>query len=116
MQNASNTHSKFNTVKFDLADEKDRYTLHKAFVAWVTNSSSILPESNFIYNDARQELPNRNMYFTDSDEHVYINIRWSKGYTGEFKRVNQDDSDLSIPVDLKAAAAEKMRLWRTGYF
>ena len=40
-----------------------------------------------MYNKARQELPNRNTYFTDSDEHVYIDIRQSKGYTGEFKRV-----------------------------
>ena len=35
---------------------------------------------------------------------------------GEFERVNQDDSDLSITIDLKAAAAKKMRLRMTGYF
>ena len=69
-----------------------------------------------MYNDARQELPNRNTFFTDSDERVYIDIRRSKGYTGEFERVNRDDSDLSITVDLKAAAAKKMRLRLTGYF
>ena len=55
-------------------------------------------------------------YFTDSDKCIYIDIRQSKGYTGEFKRVNQEDSDLSITVDLKAAAAKKMRLRVTGYF
>ena len=75
LQNASNTYSEFNTVKFDLKDEEDRYTLFNASVAWVTNSSSIVPESNFMYNEARQELPNRNTDFTDSDECVYINIR-----------------------------------------
>ena len=69
-----------------------------------------------MYNDARQELPNRNMYFTDLDECVYIDIRRSKGYTGEFERVNRDDSDLSVTVDIKAAAAKKMRLRVTGYF
>ena len=88
LQNASNTCSEFNTVKFDLEDEEDRYTLYNAFVAWVTNSSSIVPESDFMYNEARQELPNRNTYFTDSDERVYIDIRRSKGYTGELERVN----------------------------
>ena len=46
LQNDSNTYSEFNTVKFDLA-----------FVAWVTNSSNIVPESDFMYNEARQELP-----------------------------------------------------------
>ena len=56
------------------------------------------------------------MYFMDSDERVYINIRRSKGYTGEFKRVNRGDSDLSITVDLKAANAKKMRLHVTGCF
>ena len=116
LQNALNTYSEFNTAKFDLEDEKDRYTLYNAFVAWVTNSSSIVPKSTFMYNKTRQELPNRNTYFTDSDERVYIDIRRSKGYTGEFEKVNQDDSDLSITIDLKAAAAKKMRLRMTGYF
>ena len=116
MQNASNTYIEFSTVRFDLKDEEDRYTLYNAFVAWVTNSSSIVPKSNFMYNETWQELPNRNTYFTDSDECVYINIRRSKGYAGEFKRVNQDDSDLSVTIDLKAAAAKKMRLCVMGYF
>ena len=69
-----------------------------------------------MYNKARQELPNRNMHFTDLDECIYINIRRSKGYTGEFEKVNQDDSDLSLTVNLKAAAAKKLRLHITGYF
>ena len=116
LQNASNTDSEFNTVKFDLENEEDQYTLHNAFVAWVTNSSSIAPESDFMYNVTRQELPNRNKYFTASDERVYIDIRRNKGYTGEFERINRDDSDLSITIDLKAAVAKKMRLRVTGYF
>ena len=69
-----------------------------------------------MYNVTRQELPNRNKYFTASDERVYIDIRRNKGYTGEFERVNRDDSDLSITINLKAAAAKKMRLRVTGYF
>ena len=64
----------------------------------------------------RQELPNRNTYFTDSDEKVYIDIRRSKGFTGEFERVNRDDSDLIVTVDLKNAATKKMRLYSTGYY
>ena len=79
-------------------------------------SSSIVPESEVMYNEARPELPNRNMYFTDSDERVYIDIRRSKSYTAEFKRVNWDDSNLSVTVNLKAAGAKKMRLHVTSYF
>ena len=116
LQNASNTYSEFNTIKFNLEDEEDRFVLHNSFVAWVTNGSSIVPESDYIYNEIMQELPNRNTYFTDSDQKVYIDIRRSKGFTGEFERVNRDNSDLVVTVDLKNAAAKKMRLYITGYY
>ena len=75
-----------------------------------------VPEADYLYNKTKQELPNRNTYFTDSDEKVYIDIRRSKGYTGEFERVNRDDSDLVVTVDLKKAADKKMRLYITGYY
>ena len=116
LQNASNTYSEFNTIKFDLEDEEDRFTLYNAFAAWVTKGSRIVPESDYIYNEIRQELPNRNNYFTNSDERVYIDIRGSKGYIGEFERVNGDDSDLVVTVDLKNAAVKKMRLYVPGYY
>ena len=114
LQNASNTYSEFNAMKFDLEDEEDRFTLYNAFVAWVTKGSSIVPESDYIYNEIRQELLNRNVYFKNSDERVCIDIRRSKGYTDEFEKVNRDDSDLVVTVDLKNAATKKMRLYVTG--
>ena len=49
--------------------------LYNLFVAWTTKSSSIVPESDYMYNEIRQELPSRNTYFMDSDERVYIDIR-----------------------------------------
>ena len=116
LQNASNTYSKFNTIKFNLEDEEDGFVLYNTFVAWVTKGSSIVPESDHLYNEIRQELPSRNNYFTDSDERVYIDIRRSKGYTGEFERVNRDDSDLVVTVDLKNTATKKMRLYVPGYY
>ena len=116
LQNASNTYSEFNTIKFNLEDEEDRYVLYNAFVAWVTKDSSMVPERDYLYNEVKQELPTRKKYFTDSDERVYIDIRKSKGYTGEFDRVNRDDSGLVVTVDLKAAATKKMRVYVTGYY
>ena len=116
LQNVSNTYSEFNTIKFNLEDEEDRFVLYNAFVTWVKKGSSIAPESDFLYNEVRQELPTRKNYFTTSDERVYIDIRRSKGCTGEFERVNRDDSDLIVTVDLKNAAAKKMRLYITGYY
>ena len=82
----------------------------------MTEGSSIALKSDYAYNKTYQELPNRNKYFTNSDECVYIEIRCSKGFTGEFKRMNRNDSDLTVTVNLKAAAARKMRLRVTRYF
>ena len=55
-------------------------------------------------------------YFTDSDEKVYIDLRREKGHPGEFERVNHDDSDLTITVELKVLTTKKMRLHVTGYY
>ena len=76
----------------------------------------MVPERDYLYNEVKQELPTRKKYFTDSNERVYIDIRKSKDYTGEFERVNRDDSDLVVTVDLKAAATKKMRVYVTGYY
>ena len=116
LQNASNTYSEFNTVKFDLEDEEDRYNLFNSFRAWVTKGSSIVSTNEYIHNETAQELPFRSDYFTNSDERVYIDLRRSKGFTGEFERVNRDDSELSVVIDLKDAAADKMRIYVTGYY
>ena len=116
LQNASNTYSEFNTVKFDLEDEEDRYNLFNSFRAWVTKGSSIVSTNEYIHNETAQELPSRSDYFTNSDERVYIDLRRGKGFTGEFERVNRDDSELSVVIDLKNAAADKMRIYVTGYY
>ena len=116
LQNASNTYSEFNMIKFDLDDEEDRFVLYNAFRAWVTKGSSILSDSDYIHNETAQQLPNMSSYFTNSDERVYIDLRRSKGFTGEFERVNRDDSDLVVTVDLKNAAADKMRIYISGYY
>ena len=107
LQNASNTYSQHNTIKFDLEDEEDCFTLYNSFVVFVTKGSSIVPESDYVYNKVRQQLPNRKTYFTDSNEKVYIDIRGSKSYTAELERVT---------VDLKNAATKKMRLYIRGYY
>ena len=39
-----------------------------------------------------------------------------KGYTDELKKLNRDDSDLSITTTLKAAVTRKIRLRMTRYF
>ena len=116
LQNASNTYSEFNTVKFDFTDEEDKYNLYNQFRAFVTKTSSILPDIEYLRNKTAQELVKRNNYFIDSDEKVYIDLRRGKGFTGEFERVNRDDSELSVVIDLKAPAPHKIRMYITGYY
>ena len=46
-------------------------------------------------------------YFLDSDEKIYIDLRRGKGDISDFERVNRDDSDLRITVELKAPTTTK---------
>ena len=72
IQNISNTYSEFNTVQFDLEDKDDQHTLRNAFTTWVTDGSSIVPQSDYFYSEMYQQLPKRDKYFPDVDEQVYI--------------------------------------------
>ena len=81
-ENASNTYSSFNTVKFDASDEQDKYQLYMQFIAWYCKGSSIVPLSDYAHNPTIQELPKMNEYFASGDEKMFINLRRGKGYTG----------------------------------
>ena len=108
LENASDTYSEFNTVKFDLTDDHDKQIMYSAFIAWICNGSSIAPLSDYAHNRIYQEAPRKNKYFAGSDERLYIDLRRSKGHTGEFERVNCNDSDLTIKIELKKALTKKM--------
>ena len=45
-ENVSGTYSEFNTIKFDLTDEHDRYILYSAFTAWICKTSSIASDQS----------------------------------------------------------------------
>ena len=49
-------------------------------------------------------------YITDSNERLYIYLRRGKSHTREFEKVNRDDSDLMVTVELKNQATKKVRL------
>ena len=57
-----------------------------------------------------QELPTQSEYFIFVDEKIFIDLRCRKGYTNEIEKLNKDDSDLTITIQLKTAATKKMRL------
>ena len=51
-------------------------------------------------------------YLKDSDEKIYIDLGRSKGYTD---KITRNDNDLHGKVNLKTAAAKKMRPRVIGY-
>ena len=110
LENASDTYSEFNTIKFDLTDEHDRYILYSAFTAWICKGLSIAPLTDYAHNITYQKRVRQEKCLTDSGENVYIDLRRGKGHTSEFERVNRDDSDLTITVELKVPTTKKMRL------
>ena len=85
------------------------------FVAFSWDGCSTAPSTEYANNEIYQELPKERNYFTNTDEKLYIDMRRSKGYIEELKKLMRDDSDLNLTVTLKKAATRKMRLWVTGY-
>ena len=97
----------FNSVKFDLADAHDKYLFYSQFVAWYCKGSSRAPLLDCAHNPACQKLPTMSECFTSADEKLFVDLRREKGYTNEIKKLNRDNSDLSVTIMLKNAAAKK---------
>lgn len=116
LENASNTYSSYNTVKFDTSNAHDKYLLYMQFVAWYYKGWSIVPLSDYVNNPTFQELPTLNEYFKSADQQIFIDLRRGKGYTGELERINRDDNDLTVTVTLKSALTKKLRLRVTRYY
>ena len=54
LENASNTCSTFNSVKFDTSNPHDNFLLHNQFVAWYCKDCSIAPSSDYTNNHVFQ--------------------------------------------------------------
>lgn len=57
LENAAKIYSVFNGVKFGTSDEQEKYQLYRQFVAYLCDSCSIAPvtdyaNNNFIYNNS----------------------------------------------------------------
>ena len=64
LENASDTYSTFNTVKFDTGYANEKYLVYMQFVSRYCKGSSIVPLSNYANNPTFQELPNMKHYET----------------------------------------------------
>ena len=49
------------------------------------------------------------------DDRIYIDMRRNQGYTDELEKLTRDDSGLTVVINLKEAAKNKMRLRITGF-
>ena len=77
--NTANSYSTFNSVKFDLDSDHDKYLLYCQFVAWYCTGSSIASLMDYGNNEVYQELPCLEEFFTNSNEKPFIDLRRSKG-------------------------------------
>ena len=81
------------------------------------NDCSITPLTDYANNDVYKELPKQKGFFETSYEKLFIDLRKSKGYTGELEMLLRDDSDLTLTITLKqAATTTKIKLRVTGYY
>ena len=60
-ENAFNTNSTFNSVKFDTSNPHDKFLLHNEFVVWCYKGSSIALLSNYASNPVFLELLEANI-------------------------------------------------------
>ena len=66
-ENAANTYSVFNGVKFDTGDEHNKYVLYHQFVAYVCDGCSIALLTDYANDVVYPELPNQTNNFDSSD-------------------------------------------------
>ena len=97
--------------KYDLDNLTQKYLLHKQFVIWSCNVSSVAPLRDYINNPIYQDLIDEDDYFdARSDERIYLDLRASLGFTTEAGKLEINDSKINLHLLLKAAATKKLRV------
>ena len=97
--------------KYDLDNLTQKYLLHKQFVIWSCNVSSVAPLRDYINNPIYQDLIDEDGYFdARSDERIYLDLRASLGFTTEAGKLEINDSKINLHLLLKAAPTKKLRV------
>ena len=116
LENASTTYSLTGQLEHNVSNEHDRDWFYQMFVAYYCEGCSAALLTQYKNNEIKQELTKEKDYFGDnSDERLYIDMRCSKGYTGESEKFTCDDGGVMLTIKLKQAAAKKMRLRVMAY-
>ena len=115
-ENTLTAHSLTGQLEYNVSNEDGKHCLYQIFVAYYCEGCSVAPLTQYKNNEIKQELTKEKDYFGDnSDERLYIDMRCSKGYTGESEKFTCDDGGVMLTIKLKQAAAKKMRLRVMAY-
>ena len=115
-ENTTTTYSLTGKLSYDFEKDDDKNILYKMFIAQQCKSCSTAPLTKYKNNEIYQEITSEDDYTTNNtDDRVWIDIRWSKGYTDELEKINRDDSGIALIIGFKKAATGKLRLQITGY-
>ena len=115
-ENTTTTYSITGKLFFDLEKDGDKNILYKMVVAYQCDGCSSAPLTQYKNNLIYQEITEEDEFTTnEKDDRILIDMRKSKGYTDELEKLNRDDSGLAVVINLKKAAAKKLRLRATGF-
>ena len=116
LENAISTYSITGMLEYNINNEYDKHTSYSMFVAYNCNGCSAAPITSYRNNKIFQEITKEKDNFkSSSDEKLYIDMRKSKGYTDELKKLTCGDSDVSLTAKLKAATTKRLKLKILGY-
>ena len=116
IENALQTYSLSNEMKYDTNNKHDQCNLYRQFVAWSCNGCSVTPLTDYANNEIFRGFPKQDDFFTTSDETLYLDLRTAKGCTGKLEQLTREDRGITLKITLKdATTTKKMKLKVWGY-
>ena len=109
-ENTSTTYSLAGKLFSDLEKEDDKNILYKMLVSYNCQGCSSAPLKQYKNNEIYQEMTLEDEFRTNErDDRILMDMKRSKGYTDELKKLNRDDRGITVTV------AKKLRLRITGF-
>ena len=106
-ENIKNIHIVSNDLEFELTGSNHKHMVQKHIFVFHSNDCSIAPLTDYTKDSMFQELQKESEYFSSNEERLYIDLRDSKDYTDEFKKIRRDDNNRVLSINPKKAAAKE---------
>ena len=108
LENSSTTYSLTVQLEYNVSNEDYKHWLYQKFVVYYYEGCSAAPLTQYKNRKVKQELTKEKDYFwDDSDERLYIDMRRSKRYTNKLEKLTRDDGSVTLTIKLKKAAEKK---------